>query len=133
MTNSIGLARAIQLAEMSGNNLPDVIGCEFNSSRTYQIGNNTSTSSAISFPNCTKMYWGGSNFNTNVAVNDVDGDGRSDLTAFMSGNFIVNRNIIGIPTISSFTPTSGGVGASVTISGTYFVGATDVKFGKIRN
>jgi gliding motility-associated-like protein len=128
MTNSIGLARAIQLAEMSGNNLPDVIGCEFNSSRTYQIGNNTSTSSAISFPNCTKMYWGGSNFNTNVAVNDVDGDGRSDLTAFMSGNFIVNRNIIGIPTISSFTPTSGGVGASVTISGTYFVGATDVKF-----
>jgi gliding motility-associated-like protein len=128
MTSSIGLARAIQLAEMSGNNLPDVIGCEFNSSRTYQIGNNTSTSSAISFPNCTKMYWGGSNFNTNVAVNDVDGDGRSDLTAFMSGNYIINRNIIGIPTISSFTPTSGGVGASVTISGTYFVGATDVKF-----
>ncbi|MEN9655148.1 MAG: hypothetical protein RL311_56, partial [Bacteroidota bacterium] len=128
MTNSIGLARAIQLAEMSGNNLPDVIGCEFNSSRTYQIGNNTSTSSAISFPNCTKMYWGGSDFNTNVAVNDVDGDGRSDLTAFMSGNYIINRNIIGIPTISSFTPTSGGVGASVTISGTYFVGATDVKF-----
>jgi gliding motility-associated-like protein len=128
MTSSSGLARAIQLAEMSGNNLPDVIGCEFNSSRTYQIGNNTSTSSAISFPNCTKMYWGGSNFNTNVAVNDVDGDGRSDLTAFMSGNYIINRNIIGIPTISSFTPTSGGVGASVTISGTYFVGATDVKF-----
>ena len=128
MSNSSGLARAIQIAEMSGNNLPDVIGCEFNAGRTYQIGNNTSTSSAISFPNCTNMYWGGNNFNTNVAVNDVDGDGRSDLTAFMSGNYIINRNIIGIPTISSFTPTSGGVGASITISGTYFVGATDVKF-----
>ena len=33
------------------------------------------------------------------------------------------------PTITSFSPTSGGTGTSVTITGTNFTGTTDVKFG----
>jgi IPT/TIG domain-containing protein len=35
------------------------------------------------------------------------------------------------PTISSFSPTSGPVGTSVTINGTNFTGATSVKFGGV--
>jgi IPT/TIG domain len=45
-------------------------------------------------------------------------------TATSAGTFTV----LVAPTITSFTPTSGNVGASVTISGTGFSGATSVKF-----
>jgi len=45
-------------------------------------------------------------------------------TATSSNNFTVT----GLPTITSFSPTSGPVGTSVTINGTNFTGATQVKF-----
>jgi PKD repeat protein len=35
----------------------------------------------------------------------------------------------GVPAVSSFSPTSAGLGSTVVISGTYFTGATSVKFG----
>jgi hypothetical protein len=43
-------------------------------------------------------------------------------TATSTGNYTVKANIL------SFSPTSGAVGASVTITGTAFTGATSVKF-----
>lgn len=46
-------------------------------------------------------------------------------TAYSVGNFTVT---VPAPTISSFTPTTGGIGAAVTITGTNFTGATSVKF-----
>lgn len=39
-----------------------------------------------------------------------------------------NFTVIGAPTVASFTPTSGGVGIEVTITGTNFVNVTGVKF-----
>jgi IPT/TIG domain len=45
-------------------------------------------------------------------------------TATSAANFTV----VSPPTITSFTPTSGAVGTSVTISGTNFAGATTVRF-----
>ena len=45
-------------------------------------------------------------------------------TATSSGSFTV----IPAPTITGFTPTSGPVGTSVTITGTNLTGATQVQF-----
>src|SRR5205809_6767610 len=45
-----------------------------------------------------------------------------------SGDFTLTTLVVSAPTITSFTPTSGPVGTSVTISGTNFTGATAVTF-----
>jgi len=60
-----------------------------------------------------------------TALADVNGDGRLDLAAMNSAANTVSV-LLGIPapTITSFTPGSGSVGATVTVTGTNFTGAT---------
>lgn len=59
-----------------------------------------------------------------ITVTTVDGVGGLGGVGASTSDFIV----IHAPTITSFTPTSGGVGTAVTLAGTYFSGATDVQF-----
>jgi len=49
--------------------------------------------------------------------------------ATSSGTLASNRVFLVVPTITSFTPTSGPVGTQVVISGSGFTGVTSVKFG----
>jgi hypothetical protein len=57
-----------------------------------------------------------------ISVTTASGTGTS------STDFVIAS---GPPTITSFTPTSGPVGTTVTITGTNFTGATTVKFGGV--
>jgi gliding motility-associated-like protein len=54
-------------------------------------------------------------------------DSGGEWTQVSTGSFSVTA--VALPTITSFTPTSGGTGTSVTITGTNFTGATAVTFG----
>jgi hypothetical protein len=63
--------------------------------------------------------------NTTVAIIVTTPGG----TATSSTDFSYFVGTLPSPTISSFAPTSGGAGISVTISGSGFTGATEVQFG----
>jgi hypothetical protein len=49
-------------------------------------------------------------------------------TAAGSAQSATNFTVIGSPAVSSFTPTSGGIGVEVTITGSNFVNVSNVKF-----
>jgi uncharacterized repeat protein (TIGR03803 family)/surface protein len=86
---------------------------------------NTGSSGTVSFATKVDFATGGS---TSVTIGgDLDGDGKADLavansaTASNSVSIIRNNPVFPVtPTITSFTPTSGPVSITVTITGTNF-------------
>ena len=66
-----------------------------------------------------------------ITSGDFNGDGKTDLavTNFNSGTVSVLMNIQPPPRIESFTPVRAGEGATITIGGMNFTGATAVSFG----
>lgn len=92
-------------------------GTNFTGSTSVRFGGTPATSFIISSPHLIKaVVDSGSSGNVSI----VNSYGVGTL-----GGFIYYPP----PTISSFTPTSGGEGTSVSITGTNFNGATSVSFG----
>jgi hypothetical protein len=96
------------------------------------------TITGTNFTGATSVKFGGTaaaNFTVNSAtqITATVGTGStgtiSVATAGGTGTSSGTFTFIPAPTITSFTPTTGGTGTSVTITGTNFTGATSVKFG----
>lgn len=62
---------------------------------------------------------------------DIDNNGKPDLLGVNFGGALLSvfRNINNDPTIASFSPTTGAIGTTITLTGTNFTGATAVSFG----
>ncbi len=89
----------------------DMVGVFPNTSTAGAIGS-SSFGTLVNFPSA---------INRNLAVGDVDGDGRPDIFTVMDRVSVLQNQmgLISPPTISSFTP-SGLIGSTVTITGTNF-------------
>ncbi len=103
------------------------IGVSNSVSNTISILRNTSTAGAITSTSlATKVDFTSGTFPLGISTADIDGDGKSEIiTGNQNSNSLsIFRNVVGSispPTITSFAPTSGPVGTSVTITGTDFI------------
>lgn len=69
--------------------------------------------------------------NTVTAVVGAGKSGDVNVTTPVGTVSLSSFTYIGAPVITSFTPTTAGTGATVTIKGTYFTGAAAVSFGGV--
>lgn len=115
----------LAFSDINGDGKLDMITSN-NQANTISLLRNTSTSGAITAGSFNaKVDFTAATSPLSVASGDLDGDGKPDLTVanYNSASVSVFRNTVvssSVPTISSFTPTSGAVGTSITITGTNF-------------
>jgi len=113
---------ALAIGDLDGDGRPDLAtanGTGFSASvlrSAATAGSLTSASfdPAVTYATSTNLF--------GVAIGDLDGDGYPDLATAGAGQLAVLRQI-GRPTITDFTPTSGPVGTTVTVTGTNLSGA----------
>jgi len=74
-----------------------------------------------------------SSYTSYIFPADMDTDGKADIIHTEQGSTYISavRNVFKEPYITSFTPSSGPSGTTVTITGNYFTGATAVRFGGV--
>jgi hypothetical protein len=113
--------RSISVGDLNGDGKPD-ISIAIQDNNTVSVLKNNSMNETISFTGKVDFVVG--SLPVGVSIGDLDGDGKPDMAVsnLVDNNVSVFRNTImpPAPSITSFTPTSGPVGTTVTITGTNF-------------
>jgi len=120
------LPSSVTIADVNGDSKLDIFVAAFNST----LSQNTSSVGNISFSAPVHLFTCTANI---IAAGDLTGDGKPDITAscFTTELVFFHRNKNNEPTVRSFNPTTASSGATVTITGVNFTGASSVKFGGV--
>ncbi|MBX2956962.1 MAG: VCBS repeat-containing protein [Cyclobacteriaceae bacterium] len=111
---------SVAIGDLDGDGKPDLAVSNENSF-SVSVLRNTGSSGTISYAAKVDFATGASPYS--VAIGDQDGDGKSDLVAanYVSNTVsVIRNNSVFPPTITSFSPLSGPIGTTVTITGTNF-------------
>ena len=114
-----GAPQGISIGDIDGNGKPDITVAN-QSGTTFSLFHNTSTTGTITLG--TKVDFTASSNPSGTVIADFDGDNKPDVAVVNGGTTTLSifHNIADPPTVASFTPTSGNVGTTITITGTNF-------------
>lgn len=113
---------SVRTGDLDGDGKPDLAAEATGAGKLYVYENNSTTGN-LAFGARVEIPLGV--VAQGMAIADVDNDGKSDLVVSIPGGdrtVVVRNNPVTAtdPVITSFTPTSGSVGATVTINGSNF-------------
>lgn len=114
-----GRPSSVAIGDLDGDGKGDLSVVNY-TSNTVSVLRNTSSISTINFDNKVDFVTGSGPYS--VAIGDADGDTKPDIIVANEGSNTIsvfrNNPSITLPTITGLTPSSGYIGATVTITGT---------------
>ncbi len=124
----------VAIGDLDDDGRPEIVSQQFSNNgggTTITVLVNSAATPGT-FPAAGTTYASGGNGPIHAVVRDLNGDGRADIAAtnLVSQNVgvLLNTTTFSAPTLTSLSPTSGAVGASVTLTGTNLNSAISVSF-----